>query len=94
MKYLLTIILFVSANIFSEETDFGAYLTYNIGSGNLVGCSFNSLMSKNRELDLYKCANFFLTKTDAEGNYEWEVFQVEHAVNTSINTIWMRKINR
>ena len=87
MKYLLTIILFVSANIFSQGSDIGEYLDLSIGNDYISGCTLNGARNS-IERDLFKCANYLLSKTDEE----WEVFQVEHYVDKKINTIWLRKI--
>ena len=89
MKYLLTIILFVSANIFGEESGIGEYVNLSIGNDYITGCTLSGFMARNKtERDLFKCANYLLSKTDEE----WEVFQVEHYGDKKINTIWLRKI--
>ncbi len=97
MKYLLTIILFLSVNIFSQEDDISALQTYGIGSGNIAGCSHSAPIAQTKNSfgksdDIYKCVNYLLNFKNQKGNYVWEVFQVEHDNDKSVNTIWMRYI--
>ena len=100
MKYLLTIILFVSVNIFGQEDDILRLVqTYQIGSGNMVGCSHSTLYAQRENSlgktdDIYKCVDYFLTFKNQKGIYVWEVFQVEHDNDKSVNTIWMRRTDR